>query len=560
MSISSKESSLNNISVFSRFAKVSDVKKLPASAKTAVVYTRVSSKEQADTNLSLDFQKKTIEEYASRNGFSIVEYFGGTYESAKSDGRKEFQRMLAFIKKNKGKVSHILVYTLDRFSRTGGGAIKLSEDLREKYGVTIDAVTQPADTTNASGVLQQNIHFIFSKYDNELRKQRATAGTKEKFEKGIWAAKPPLGYDILKTGGERKIIINATGKKLKKAFVWKSQGWKNEAILEKLRALGINLRKQHLTKILANPFYCGLISHKMLEGRVIQGTQEPLITPELFLKVNEIHRAAPGYGVPHRKELEEVPLKVFVRCSECNIPFTGYIVKAKNLWYYKCRTKGCKCNKSAIKMHDSFKDLLGEYSIQEHLIAPLKQETTAAYRELCKETVELAAALRAQLDEVQSKIETIEEKYFIAGEMSRETYEKFCSRYKSEEASITKELDKLTKGSSNPMETISKAVSLAANLATTWASSDVLEKERLQNLLFPEGITYDRKMGQVRTERVNEVFSLIASLARVLGQKERGQASSKNRLSPCVRKRRFCTCSKSIVPDSLYQCFNNSAD
>ena len=61
--------------------------------KQAVIYTRVSSKEQADKNLSLDVQKRIIDEYAKRNNFATVEYFGGTYESAKTDGRKEFQRM-----------------------------------------------------------------------------------------------------------------------------------------------------------------------------------------------------------------------------------------------------------------------------------------------------------------------------------------------------------------------------------------------------------------------------------------------------------------------------------
>lgn len=80
-------------------------------------------------------------------------------------------RMLAFIEANKGKISHILVYTLNRFSRTGGGAIKLSMDLREKFGVTVLAVTQPTDTSNPSGVFLQNIMFLFS----ELIKKQLSA-------------------------------------------------------------------------------------------------------------------------------------------------------------------------------------------------------------------------------------------------------------------------------------------------------------------------------------------------------------------------------------------------
>ncbi|OMP76575.1 recombinase family protein [[Flexibacter] sp. ATCC 35208] len=59
-----------------------------------------------------------------------------------------------FQKRQVSKVSHVLVYTLGRFSRTGGGAIKLAEELRDKYGINVFAVTQPADTSNPSGVLR----------------------------------------------------------------------------------------------------------------------------------------------------------------------------------------------------------------------------------------------------------------------------------------------------------------------------------------------------------------------------------------------------------------------
>ena len=174
---------MSNLESFQKYAKSSAIPTL-ANLKQAIVYTRVSSKEQADKNLSLDVQKKVIVEYASKNGFDILSLFGGTYESAKTDGRKEFQRMLDYIKKNKGRVSHILVYTLDRFSRTGGGAIKLAQELRDKYGVSVFAVTQPTDTSNVSGVFMQDMQFLFGHFDNSQRKQRAVAGMKEKFERG----------------------------------------------------------------------------------------------------------------------------------------------------------------------------------------------------------------------------------------------------------------------------------------------------------------------------------------------------------------------------------------
>ncbi|MEI6811025.1 MAG: recombinase family protein, partial [Candidatus Nomurabacteria bacterium] len=58
--------------------------------KYGVIYTRVSSLEQEQNNGSLDVQLKIDKEFASRNKISVRELFGGKYESAKTDGRKEF--------------------------------------------------------------------------------------------------------------------------------------------------------------------------------------------------------------------------------------------------------------------------------------------------------------------------------------------------------------------------------------------------------------------------------------------------------------------------------------
>jgi site-specific DNA recombinase len=526
---------MNTLSTFARFGKTNDKTLRLSEAKMAVVYTRVSSKEQADTNLSLEYQRKAIDDYAQRNNISVAGYFGGTYESAKTDGRKEFQRMLEFIKKNKGKISHVLVYMLDRFSRTGGGAIKLAQELREKHGIEVFAVTQPTDTSNPSGVLQQSIQFIFSQYDNELRKQRSVAGMREKFKRGIWVAKPPIGYDVIKTNGVRKIVINEIGKKIKKAFQWKGGGIKNEAILDRLRSMGVSLNKQHLTKLLKNPFYCGLICHNMLDGEVVEGEHEKLISKELFLKVNEIHQSNSGYGVPHKKQQDELPLKVFIRCSDCNEPFTGYIVKAKGLWYYKCRTKGCKCNKSAKEMHKIFVEFLSGYNIKEELKEPLLRKMEAVWNDINKECYEVEQNYKKQLSVVNGKIEDIEESYYIKKDMNRETYDKFRLRFETELKDINKNLSQLTIGISNPMAAIEKAIGLSVELATEWASGDIDHKNKLQKLVFPEGIVYDKKKGVFRTERVNSIFVEIARLTSVSGKNERRQTGVDSRLSPSVR-------------------------
>src|SRR6185437_9420625 len=153
-----------------------------------------------------------------------------------------------FIKGSKRKVSSIWVYLTDRFSRTGGGAIKLAEELREKYGVTIYAICQPTDTRDESGIFNQNLQLLFSHYDNRLRRKRMIDGMKAKFERGYWVVKPPQGYDIVTTNGQREIVINEDGKRIRQAFMWKSSGMKNEEIIERLQSMGMKIYKQQLTK------------------------------------------------------------------------------------------------------------------------------------------------------------------------------------------------------------------------------------------------------------------------------------------------------------------------
>jgi len=91
--------------------------------RNTIIYTRVSSREQPLTNQSLETQKKHCLQYALNHDLNVIGFYGGTYESAKTDERKEFNRMINYIKTHKKKVSFFLVYSLDRFSRTDGNDI-----------------------------------------------------------------------------------------------------------------------------------------------------------------------------------------------------------------------------------------------------------------------------------------------------------------------------------------------------------------------------------------------------------------------------------------------------
>jgi site-specific DNA recombinase len=54
---------------------------------------------------------------------------------------------------------------------------------------------------------------------------------------------------------------------------------------------------------------------------------------------------------------------------------------------------------------------------------------------------------------------------------------------------------------------------LCLNLATVWREGSIGVKEKLQKLLFPEGLAYDRQIGAFRTDKINSIIAVIARLS-----------------------------------------------
>lgn len=513
-----------------KFGKLSKSKIKKVDSKMVVKYTRVSGGKQM-LNDSIENQNKAIDEFAQRFNLQVIASFGDTHESAKTDDRKEFQRMIEFCKRSRGKVSTILVYKMTRFSRTGGKAISIADELRNKYGIHIIAVSEPIDTSNPNGVLFQEMQLIFSKWDNVQRQQVTSAGMKSKLGKGEWLCKPPQGYDIVISNGERKIMLNEIGKKLKKAWEWKLKGITNEEIVVKLNKLGIKMYKQQMLKIFKNPFYCGLISHGMLDGQVVEGKQERMVSRDVFFKIHEIRQNSTKMGVPHKTENEKISLKVFVKCSDCGEPMTGYIVKKKNLYYYKCRKKGCKCNKSAKDMHMLFVNKLTEYSVKPELIPAIVYELVHGYKEQNNDSSERLSALTKRLTELNGYIETLDEKLFVKEEITKEKYDTLVAKYNSEKEKISQELAGMGNGISNLDKAIQTAITICLKPALSWKEGNFQTKSGLQKLFFPAGIVYDKKTGAFRTPEINSAIADFARLSGDLSLMKKGLSTSKSKKS-----------------------------
>lgn len=524
---------MKDLHLFEQFGKTNKSSRKELT-NNCVIYTRVSSKDQRD-NFSLPLQLKTCTEYTERYKFNVLGTFGGDYESAKSDERKEFKRMFDFIKKSKLKVSYIIVYKLDRFSRTGPNAIYLKDQLQNQ-GIYILSVTEPSDPTTISGTFQQDIQLVVSKFDNAQRRERTINGMRERLRAGYWSGPAPTGYDIYHKGKEQIIVVNEQGKLLRKAFEWKgNEGLSNTEIMHRLRKLGLNFDRKKMTDMFRNPFYCGIITHKLLDGQVVEGKHEKLITKELFLRVNNVQlNVSQGWKVEF--ENNDIPLKRYLKCSACGKNMRGYLAKKKKIHYYKCGTPGCRCNVNAKKVHTKFIELLKSYRVEEKLIPVIRFQLEKTFEEINHGLYETIRMMKSNLTELQKKMERLEERY-IDEELSKELYEKHMSKFTKEEKDLREELEKHESKTSNLDGCIDQCLTTASQLDTLWQESSYYEKHRLQNLVFPEGVFYNKENDECRTGRVNLIFEIMSCISRQLENKKAGKSKDDFDFSGLVARR-----------------------
>ncbi len=439
--------------------------------------------------------------------------------------------MLKYVKSCKQKVSYILVYSLDRFSRTGDSAIYISSELK-KTGVNVVAVTQPIDTNSHAGALQQNIQFIFSKYDNDLRRQKTIDGMKEKLLRGEWLGQCPTGYEYKEkgVGKGQQIIINEKGELMKLAFEWKLKGIPNTEIAKKLNSMGLKITFQLLTDAFQNPFYCGYMANSLLKGQVLKGNHPPLVSEDTFIKVNKMKDRG---GYKQSKENDNLPLKSFIYDEDTKAPFTGYIVKKKNLYYYKVNKIGVGVNRNITIMHDKFKEHLAYYTIDERFILPLITQLRYTWDNLTESNTGEKKALSAKLNEVEKNLETLERRHAF-GEVKLDIFERYSTELYASKKAIMEELEILSQKLSNPNDLINYTVHTASKLPSVWACGNYYEKKNFQNMLFPSGLGYDAKIEHYRTPKINSVFGCVSDLSKVLEGKKEGDLSLLQEKSPLV--------------------------
>ena len=172
-------------------------------------------------------------------------------------------------------------------------------------------------------------------------------------------------------------------------------------------------------------------------------------------------------------------------------------------------------------------------------IAPLNFQMKNQFGRLNENYADEQKAIKCNLIELQKKIDSIDEDYYIKKAMPGEKYEIFLAKFSLEKQEISDALAKMPSGSSNLEKLFSTAITISSKLTEIWTSGEVKSKETLQKLLFPLGVRYSCRNEAFRTDKVNEVFQWISSTAKGMSGNKNGQTDKKIDLSNKVGRTRF---------------------
>lgn len=527
---------MKNLEYFERFViKKPTIKDLEI--VNAITYTRVSTKDQV-LNGSLATQEKMVKTFCKKHGFSIIKEFGKTYESAKTDERKELTKLIEFVVKSRNTSTpvHVLIVAfMDRFSRSENN-IDLYNRINS-YGVTVIDANDGTIPVGATGKYFHKMKLVQSNYDNELRKERCGAGIRDMILRGEYPGQAPFGYtkrgpkvkDPSRISFKQVTEVNEDGKKLRKAWKLKVQGRSDSYILRYLKSLNVCISKQKLSAIWRNPFYCGIYVSKFVD-RPVAGKWEAIVSEEDFRYVNEILDGKnSGYTV--LKYEENRPLQGFILCPVCNNKFTGYKSKKTSTHYYKCNTASCEggnvnaeTTKKSIKRgaHDLFRDMLTHYQLSEQLIPLYKKQLKATFIEINDSNIREKKELKKQLSLTEQKIENLYEK-FMEGDIPKEYFVKFMNKQEDEKKLLLEEIEKREQSLSNLTEYIDFAVLISSMLSDLWDCSNYEDKLLLQKTIFPDKIFYDKKNHQYRTSEMNTALKVIRSFTEEKEGQKKGR-------------------------------------
>lgn len=309
--------------------------------KRAVLYVRVSTSKQEE-GYSIPLQKARLIAFCKAKGWVVAGVFVDPGHSGSSLERPGITGLIEGVEA--GKYDVVLVYKLDRLSRSQKDTLFLIEDIFITNKVDFVSMQESFDTSTVFGRAMVGVLSVFSQMERETITERTLLGRAGRAEEGLFhgGGTSPIGYDYI----DGELVVNEEeAQQVQEVYGLFDAGYTVTEITRRMEGKTTKHGDWSYTStvgnVLDNQLYAGLIRFDGVEAK---GQHKPIIDAELNKRVkSRRERLRRVDAVGDSKYL----LTSFIYCESCGARYfpnrrpNGKVV-------YSCHSRAKK-NKQMVK-------------------------------------------------------------------------------------------------------------------------------------------------------------------------------------------------------------------
>ena len=333
--------------------------------KSAGIYIRVSTFDQAREGFSLREQEERLKEFCKFKRYNIYKVYQNAGISAKNDKRPAYQEMIEDVKK--GNINVIVALKLDRLTRSVYDIEKLMKFVND-YECDIDCMADESNTTTSNGRMVMRIMTSVSQNEIEKCSERTKFGMVGAIKNGHIPNRTGLGF---KRENKKLVPDPLTKDIIVRIFDLYLEGKSHQAIANiynKEKVLGkTNWYDSTIQKILSNELYKGdyVNGKRTKHPTYYENVIEPIVSKEKW-------ESCQYQKLRNARHYERTAAYLFtnkLKCSKCGNFLGGHATtktNGKKYYYYKCNT--CKTYFNEIDIEKELKAFMLELAKQDDLI------------------------------------------------------------------------------------------------------------------------------------------------------------------------------------------------
>lgn len=445
------------------------------------LYPRVSGHEQED-NYSIPEQIDRMKKYCESRDWMVYKIYTDSGFSGGNMERPGLQDMIKDVEN--GNLDMVLVYKLDRLSRSQKETLFLIEDVFEKHGVGFTSMTENFDTSTPHGKFIIGILSVFAQLEREKIKERTMIGKDSRAKEGKWHGGRwiPIGYDydnglLIPNEYEAMQVKEIAGLFLKGTPVRTIE----RMVTEKgYRHKHGEWEAKTIRRVLSNPVNVGMIKNR---DNWHKGIHDPILDKKTFdaiQKLMEKRKEEHGGARPHQSLLGGI-----LYCKNCGARYARQ--SYNGIFSYMCYSRSKKmkkmikdpnCKNKNYRMEVLEAAILGEIhmlAIDPERIEQLRQNRPHS------DTAEKIKAITSEIAKIDTQISKMMDLYAL-GTIDLDVISEKVADLNSTKTALSKEMDSLNVPDTDDVMTDEQIRNIAALMKDDLPLED--KRNIVQSLIY----------------------------------------------------------------------------